>query len=143
MIPYQSDATIQSPASQVFRILTDASKYSQWTDMGDSRMVGQGTGAKIETVLKMGPWKFPTTFEVTEWEEGRKFGLKTVSGGPVSWDANFTLEPAGESATRIISTGTLGLRGWMRLLEPLMAEEVKQGEAKELERLKRLVEGGA
>ena len=50
------------------------------------------------------------------------------------------LEPLGPERTRAIWSGSLGLRGLWRVIEPLMAAEVKAGEAAELRRLKENLE---
>ena len=60
MIKYHSETTIHRPVDQVFRLATDVEKYSQWTDMGVSRLVSEGplgVGAKMETVIQKGPLK--------------------------------------------------------------------------------------
>lgn len=52
------------------------------------------------------------------------------------------LTPVDASTTRAVYGGDLRMRGMLRLLEPLMAGEAQQGVAKELKRLKELVESG-
>jgi hypothetical protein len=80
------------------------------------------------------------TFQVSEFEPNRRLGFKTVSKGALDWDAVYTFEPQGPSSTRLATSGQLRLNGLLKLLEPLMAGEVKAGEAKELVRLKGLLE---
>ena len=50
------------------------------------------------------------------------------------------LEPIAPDRTRAVWSGSLGLTGLWRVLEPLMASEIRTGEAAELERLKRNLE---
>ncbi|MBI2975425.1 MAG: SRPBCC family protein [Chloroflexi bacterium] len=143
MIKYRSEIAINRPVDQVFRFVTDVQKYSQWTDMGETRLVSDGplgVGSKMQTVIKMGPLKVNMTFEVTEYEVNRRMSFIGTSAGPLEWDATFTVEPKDASTTHMTSSGELRLKGLWRLAEPLMAGEVKSGEAKELERLKNLLE---
>jgi hypothetical protein len=50
------------------------------------------------------------------------------------------VSPAEGTATRIIGSGRLMLKGWRRVMEPFMGGEVRRGEAAELRRLKDLLE---
>jgi len=50
-----------------------------------------------------------------------------------------TIQPDG-AGTRLTYAGEMSLRGWRRLLEPVMGGEIRDGEAKEAIRLKELLE---
>ena len=58
----------------------------------------------------------------------------------MEWEADYTLEPQGPSSTRVIHSGQIRLNGLLKLFEPLMAGEVRSGEAKEVIKLKELLE---
>jgi hypothetical protein len=79
-------------------------------------------------------------FEVTNLEPNRRLGLKSISKGSMEWDSDFTFEPQGPASTRMTSSGQLRFNGLLKLLEPLMAGEVRSGEAKELVKFKELLE---
>jgi hypothetical protein len=49
-------------------------------------------------------------------------------------------EPQGASATRVVNSGEIRLGGALKVMEPILAGEVKSGEAKELMRCKELAE---
>jgi len=143
MINYQSDVIVNRPVEQVYQMAADVARLDDWTDMKGTHLVSGstlGVGAQIQTTLNMGPLKQAMTFEVSEYEPNRRLSWKTISKGTVDWDAVYTFEPQGPSATKLGTSGQLRLNGPLRLLEPLMAGEVKAGEAKELERLKALIE---
>jgi len=144
MINYQSNVIVNRPVEQAFQFTADVARLDDWTDMKGTRLVNGstlGVGSQIQTTLNMGPLKQAMTFEVSEYEPNRRLGWKTVSKGSVDWDAVYTFEPQGTGATKLGTSGQLRLNGLMKLLEPLMAGEVKAGEAKELVRLKELIEG--
>jgi len=77
---------------------------------------------------------------VVGYEENRKMAFKTVSKGSIAWDAEYVFMPQGDSATKVISSGQLRLSGLLKMSEPLLAGEVRSGEAKELVKYKELVE---
>lgn len=70
----------------------------------------------------------------------RLLGYKTVSQGPMTWLGEFRLHAKGSASTTVTAQGEIHLRGLWRLAEPLLAGEVRRGEAAELERLKRILE---
>jgi hypothetical protein len=143
MINYQSNVIVNRPVEQAFQFTADVARLDDWTDMTGTRLVSGstlGVGAQITTTLNMGPLKQAMTFEVSEYEPNRRLGWKSVSKGSVGWDAVYTFEPQGAGATKLGTSGQLRFNGLLRLLEPLMRGEVKSGEAKELEKLKALIE---
>lgn len=145
MINYQSEVIVNRPLEQVFRLMTDVRRYDDWTDMSGTHLVSDGglqLGSRIETTLNLGPAKQTTLFEVVAFEENRRIGWRTASKGTLNWDAEYTFEPQGKDATRVVSSGQISLNGILKLSEPLMAGEVRSGEAKELVRFKELVESG-
>jgi hypothetical protein len=97
-------------------------------------------GAQIVSSLRLGPSTTKLTFEVSALETNRRLGWRTTAKGPLDWDAEYLCEPLGDGTTRVTSVGSIRLNGALRLLEPMMAGEVRSGEAKELVRLKELIE---
>lgn len=145
MIDYESEITINRPVDQVYRLASDVTRLDDWTDMTNTHLIsGQNgqVGSRLETTIKMGPMKQVLVFQMTELDENRRLGFKTVSKGAVEWDASYVFDGKGPSSTRMVSTGQLRFNGILKLLEPLMAGEVRSGEAKELVKFKELVEGG-
>jgi len=144
MINYQSDVIVNRPVEQVYRLATDVTRYDDWTPMTGTHLVSGSNirvGGQMETTIKMGPMKQTMVFEATELEENRRLAFKTVSKGALEWDGEYTFEPQGPSSTRMVSSGQIRLNGLLKLLEPLMAGEIRSGEAKELIRFKELIEG--
>jgi uncharacterized protein YndB with AHSA1/START domain len=143
MINYQSDVIVNRPVEQVYRLATDVARYDDWTAMTGTHLVSGSNfrvGGQVETTIKMGPMKQTMVFQCAELEENRRLAFKTVSKGAMEWDAEFTFEPQGPSSTRMVSSGQIRLNGLLKLLEPLMAGEVRSGEAKELVKFKELIE---
>jgi len=63
-----------------------------------------------------------------------------AGGSPLAGEVALDLEPLGPDRTRAVWSGSMGLTGLWRVVEPLMAAEMKNGEAAELRRLKERLE---
>jgi hypothetical protein len=100
-------------------------------------------GSQVKSTMKVGPSTVDLLFEAIEIEPGRKAHWKTVNNGPIQWDATFLFEPNGGSGTQVTVYGELRFGGVLRVLEPLMADEIRAQEAKELVTIKMILEGAA
>ena len=78
-----------------------------------------------------------STFRVTEYAPDRKFSV-TSTGQPY-FQATYTFEPV-ETGTQVTFAFNLGMAGFARLFEPLMAGTVKKGSQAIVANLKRLLE---
>jgi uncharacterized protein YndB with AHSA1/START domain len=144
MISYSSIVTINRPASEVYAALLDPERYGQWTEMVDMRLDTPGepaVGSRGQFRLAKGPIKGMLTYTISELEPDRLV-VFDIEHPTLTWHAVSRLEPAGDG-TRLDYSGEIRLRGWRRLLEPLMAAEVKAGEGKEALVLKALLEESA
>ena len=63
-----------------------------------------------------------------------------MGGGSLRADTRLELEQLSDDETRVTWAGEMGFRGLLRLIEPLIAAEARAGEARELERLRSLLE---
>jgi len=143
MIDYKSDLIISKPVEKAFAFIQEVSRYDDWTEMSGTRLLsseGLKVGSQIETTMKLGPSKQTMVFEVTAFEPNRKIGWKTAGKAPLDWDAEFLFEPVDGGSTRVTSSGVIKLNGALKLMEGMMAGEIRTGEAKELEKFKQLVE---
>jgi hypothetical protein len=80
--------------------------------------------------------------EITKFEPGRLIGFKTTSG-PVDWSGAWEVRPLDAGRTEVTAAGDMRLHGLRRLLEPLMAGEVRKSEAAELVKLRTKLEQGS
>ena len=88
--------------------------------------------------LAKGPIKGTLEMELTELDPDRRVVFR-VTHPSLDWKAVSTLVASG-TGTRLTYAGELRMHGWRRLLEPLAAREVRDGEASEAVRLKALLE---
>lgn len=141
MIRYSSDVTIDRSPVDVLDALLDPARYAKWTDMVDMRFEGSkppGLGATGTFRFARGPIKGPLQMTVTELDRDRRLVIR-ITHPSLDWTAVSTLTPEG-AGTRLTYAGELQLKGWRRLLQPVMAGELSGGEAKEVQRLKSLLE---
>jgi uncharacterized protein YndB with AHSA1/START domain len=146
MITFQTEITINRPVDQVFRFMAEPLNSPKWMD-GVTRVEPisvspMGVGSKVRLVGKLSMWKFDGPMEIAEYEPNRRWGILSTIPGVMRFQATWNFEPAGPGATHIAEAGEASLLGFWKLLEPLFAGEVKEGEAKELRKIKSLLENG-
>lgn len=141
MFTYGSEIEVARPPAEVFSALIDIARWTEWTDMQDmhhdqSGPIGIGSTG---TFSLPGPFRGPIRYELTSLVPSQHVRYE-MAHSAFAWTAEYNLEPA-ESGTRLATSGTFGLRGLWRLLQPIIAREVGQSEAGELARLKAIIEG--
>jgi hypothetical protein len=141
VITYDSTSRIDRPAGEIFERLADAEGMDDWTDMTDSRWVGdeRGEGARARATLRLGPFRRPLEWTVTAFEPGRRIAFTTTPGGPIDWTAEYSLE-GDATGTTVRQVGSVQPHGMLRLLEPLIRMELPKGESRELDRLRQVLE---
>jgi Polyketide cyclase / dehydrase and lipid transport len=143
VITYQGETIIERPVDQVFAYAAAYENLPQWSDVSDVAMltddpIGQGT--RLRMTMGKGPMRATLDFDTAEWEPNRIWSYTTVPPASILWDATYSLEPISATSTRIITHGQITLKGWRRMLEPLVRAEVGKGEQLELDKLKTIIE---
>ena len=141
MIRYSSEVTIQRSPAEVLDALLDPARYAEWTDMVDMQFGREprlGLGAKGSFRFAKGPISGPLDIEVTELETDRRLVIQ-ITHPSLDWTSVSTLAAEG-SGTRLTYAGEMQLKGWRRILEPVVSRELGSGEAKEVQRLKAILE---
>lgn len=141
MKTYESAVVIDRPPAEVFPFLIEPAKQALWSDV-PMRQLTEGAfrkGTKFEVSFGKGRLTATLGLEITEFEQDRRMAWKTNSG-PIDWEGEYVLAPAGESGTNLSQHGTLGFKGLWKMLEPMAGAEISSGEEKELARIKSLVE---
>jgi hypothetical protein len=141
MFTYASEVDIARPAHEVFAAINDIAGWSEWTDMRDIRHDQPGpvgAGSTGTFTLPGSPFKGPIRYELTGFEPDRRVTY-ALTHRAFAWTAELTVQPSG-AGSRLATSGTFQLRGWWRLLQPVISREVSRGEAGELERMKAMLE---
>ena len=143
MIRFASEQVIERPAVEVWRYAADIRRHPEWMGVTDARLtLGDGTepGSRGIERLRLGPRSVAVELEVSASDPGRRIAWTFGGGGPLHGAVALDLEAVGPNRTRAVWSGSLHLSGLLRLVEPLMAAEVRSGEAGELRRLKENLE---
>jgi uncharacterized membrane protein len=143
MINARAELTIERPADEVWAYAADIGRLPQWMTVTTAEYL-KGTGSQVgdrgRERMRFGPFARDAEFTVVVAEPGRRIVWRAGGGAPFSGDLALELESLGPSSTRATYGGSFTFRGLLRLLEPLMASEAKQGPATELRRLKEVLE---
>jgi carbon monoxide dehydrogenase subunit G len=138
----ESSITINRPAEDIWEYLIDFEKNKMWNPATvDMRLTSEGPLRKGSTYVWVGQFlgrHIESNTEVTEFEPGRNFSYKIVSG-PFPGTASTTLEPA-EGGTRVTIRSEGDMGGFFKLAEPVMARMSKRQIEGMLANLKDLVE---
>jgi uncharacterized protein YndB with AHSA1/START domain len=114
---------INRPIEEVFALLADFEKLSQWdTAVDEAEKASQGpmgVGTTVREVFHFLGRRIESTGVVVEYEPNSKFAIKTTSG-PLPAELTETLEPV-EGGTRVTFTAELELGGVVKLAEPIIA----------------------
>jgi hypothetical protein len=146
MIVYDGDTVINRPVAEVFEYATTFENFPEWSDTTSVTRLTNGAagpGTRLRLDMGKGPMRSKIDFDTVGWEQDRSWAFKTVSSGPIVWDGMYGFEPMGPSTTKVTASGQVTLRGWRRVLEPLVRAELRKGEQAELETLKQLLESRA
>lgn len=140
MIRFEAEQTIDRSADDVWAYAAGIVRHPEWMGVIDARVV-HGTGTEVGTRaierLRMGPRIVEVEITVSESIPARRIAWKLAGGGsPMAGDVMLDLEPLGSGRTRATWSGSIGLTGIWRLIEPLMAGEIRDAETAELRRLK-------
>jgi carbon monoxide dehydrogenase subunit G len=133
---------VERPPEEVFAFLTDLSRLPQWQSGAiEVRKLetSVGVGTKYVEVLKFLGKRFEATIEVTEYEPGRRFSIKTLSG-PIPFQVQHELESSDGGGTRLSVTLEGEPGGLFKLAEPLVMRNAQRQVASDFATLKRLVE---
>jgi hypothetical protein len=111
-------------------------------DVLKSKQVSEGpigVGTRYQQDMKMMGRSLDTMYEITDYAYPTKMSFKGTSRGMMEFGGQYTFSPEGEG-TAIDFDGYAKLTGMWRVLEPLMAGEVRGGFNKELSELKKVLE---
>jgi uncharacterized membrane protein len=135
---------VERPPDEVFAFLTDLSSLPEWQSGAvEVRQLEPkpsfGVGTKYVQVLKFLGKQFEATIEVTEYEPGQRFSIKTLSG-PIPFQVEHTLEPSNGGGTNVRVTLEGEPGGLFKIAEPLVMRNAQRQVANDFATLKRLVE---
>jgi uncharacterized protein YndB with AHSA1/START domain len=137
---------IERPREEVARFAMDPSNDTRWILALDSaRKLTEGevgVGTRVERVASFLGKRMEYVNEIVEYDPPARLAMRSVKA-PFPLSVEYEFDDSGGSATlaRIHTAGEGG--GFYSLASPALARMVKRGVARDLEQLKRLMEGSA
>ena len=146
MIHIELSTQISQPRDRVFDFLTDIDTLPKWqTGVVQSKRISQGpvrVGFQFEETAKLALWKLHTVCTVTDIKANQRFAFDARSSGPLDYEGSFDLQPVA-GGTRLTLSGTARLKGLWRLLQPVLAGDLRKETRTELATIKLLLEAEA
>jgi carbon monoxide dehydrogenase subunit G len=141
VIEFEHVEEIDRPPDEVFAYVADLANLPRWqSGVLEAAVDGElRLGGTVRERRRMLGRELTTTLEVSEYEPGRRFSLRALSG-PMPFEVQHSFEPAG-SGTRLVFRGQAkppGPRLAQRMLKPVAEREFRGY----FETLKQLIESG-
>ena len=142
MIRVAAAVEIARPAEEVFAFLADIGNAPRWQrGVVSSHKVSEGpmrVGTRFTESMQVMGMKFDANCEVTAFEPPRRLTM-VADGKLVHYEGTFTFEPA-PVGTRLSVNAQVALKGFWRLLAPLMGGEIRKESQAELEDIRKALE---
>jgi uncharacterized membrane protein len=142
---FELNIGINRPIEEVFGFLTnlenDLKWRSEWVEARNTSEGSLGVGATFLLVGEFLGRKMPTEYKVIEYQPNQSAAWKTVSG-PIPMTFWRIFERA-EDGTRLTIRYEAELRGFFKLVMPLLAGSVKRQHEGDLRKVKELLENHA
>jgi len=146
MFVAEADVTINRPQEEVFAFVNDPTMLPQWQKaVVESRRTSEGppgvgsTGINVRKVMGQ---NIESTWEVIAYTVNESYAVKSVAGGPVSYELSYTFT-AVEGGTRVQGRLQAEAKGRLKVMEGMIAGGVKQEFVEDHQRLKTLLESQA
>jgi len=142
MLELELTTVINRPIEEAFGFLSnlenDIKWRSEWVETKHTSGGSPGVGATFSLVGKFLGRRVPTIYEVIEYEPNRSAAWKTVSS-PLPLTFRRTFERV-EGGTRFTIRYEAELRGFFKLVMPLLGGSVKRQHEGDLRKVKELME---
>jgi hypothetical protein len=141
MLKFSADLRVNRPVEEVFAWLTNADNQGKF-DKSSIKMeiLTPGrwrAGSQLRELRDLGGRKTEVLSEVSELEPNRRFVIRSKTGP--GWLGTWIFEPEGNT-TYLHWTGQLTMKGFARLLEPLIGKQMRAQIAKQFAQLPGLIE---
>ena len=145
MITIHDEIAINRTPADVFAYFADLQNWPAWQESTEEMVQTSegplGVGSTFRVKVKMLPiWKATISGRVTGYESPNQMAMETGEGSPFSATGSYSFE-ASEGGTKLTFHGTLAMKGWLKLIEPLMRTVFQKQSAAETRKLKEVLEG--
>ena len=126
MLKFSADLFVNRPLDKVFAWLTNPQNQAKFdTSSLEMELLTSApwqAGSQFREVRNLGGRKTEVFSEITEFEADRLFVIRSKTGP--DWLGTWRFEPEG-TGTRLRWTGQMSMKGFARLLEPLIGSQMR------------------
>jgi uncharacterized protein YndB with AHSA1/START domain len=137
---------IDRPAEEVFAYLDQPERHGEWqTAIIHAHLESEApvhVGTRVHEVRRFGRREQDTSYEITEHEPPRRSSFRGIAG-PVRPEGTVTVEPLGDTKSRVSIELDLVGYGIGKLFAPLARRQARKEMATTQQHLKERLEAGA
>jgi uncharacterized membrane protein len=141
MIQHEVTVHLNRPVEQVFAFLADYQNLQTWqSNLIENEQLTKGPvriGTRFREIRQTGPGQSEIQAEITYFEPNKGFSTKTITGPQCTVSYSLRGEDHG---TQLSYKFVMLTSGMMRLLEPLIASQIRKGTDEDFQKLKHILE---
>ena len=126
MLKFSADLRVNRPVNKVFAWLTDTNNQSKFDKSSLAmELLSPGpwrSGSQFRELRNLGGRKTEVFSEIADLEPNKRFVIRSKTGP--DWLGTWMFEPDG-TGTKLHWTGQLSMKGFARLLEPLIGKQMR------------------
>jgi uncharacterized protein YndB with AHSA1/START domain len=138
MVKVEASVIIDRPIEEVWKFITDLSKYPKWTDVLEMRQTSAGP-LGVGTTIQGRYAKMLENARIIEYEPNRKLTFE-ITSGPTKGTTNTLSMETIEGKTRFARTVDHKFGGFYKLVWPFVAGRVKRYGEASVGNVKRMLE---
>jgi uncharacterized protein YndB with AHSA1/START domain len=144
--PIVCEVDVARPAEEVFRYVTDPSRFGEWQSGVVSAHIegdGQAVGARCIMTRRIGGKDRTSTSEITQLSPPRTWAIHGIDG-PIRADVTVTVDPRQDGSQSHVAI-QLDFRGYGfgKLIVPVVIAEGRKEALESAQKLKARLESGA
>jgi len=144
--PIVVEVDVARPPDEVFRYVTDPSRFGEWQEGVVSAHIegdGQAIGARCIMTRRIGGKDRTSTSEITQLSPPRTWAIHGIDG-PVRADVSVTVDPRQDGSQSHVAI-QLDFRGYGigKLIVPVMLPEARKETLQSCQKLKNVLESSA
>ena len=145
MIKFEKSIIIHRPVEEIWKFLSNVENMPKW-DRGvlEAKQTSEGPpgiGSTLQTVRQFLGRRQIGNARVAEYVPNRMLALQ-ISVGPITAQTRYTFEPV-EGGTQLAQTTDIELRGWWKLITPILSPLLEKDGRDEFANTKRMMESPA